>query len=289
LIPKKNITLVCVENRNYELAQEAIQQCLNHMEFADVLVFSDRDDLVPGARHEKIDKEFKMPDYNNIVAKTLAPHINTDHVLIMQWDSMIYNPKRWTDAFLFYDYIGAFWPWHPQGYQVGNGGFSLRSRRLLDALHSEDLIDPKAAYYDNTPDGTQEDNLMCIRYKDLLASKYKCRWPDPSLAKEFSYELGQWDPDAWGFHGPWNVIRLAPKSTVEKFIEYMPWASLNKDKAHHVIFEASHRMQNLDWTERCCQGIRANKDTEFCTGLVEWFRNENNPFLSTIETVLLRS
>jgi hypothetical protein len=64
-------------------------------------------------------------------------------MLIVQHDGYILNPDLWTDEFLEYDYIGA--PWEDG--TVGNGGFSLRSQRLMETvasmtwrLHHEDCL-----------------------------------------------------------------------------------------------------------------------------------------------------
>ena len=53
------------------------------------------------------------------------------------------NPAAWDAAFLDCDYLGAKWFWHNDGMRVGNGGFSLRSRRLLLALQDPriDLVE----------------------------------------------------------------------------------------------------------------------------------------------------
>lgn len=279
---KSNITLVCVENRNHSLAKEMVLQSTGRMDFADVLMFSDKTDLIPGARHVNIGNQLDLQGYCNLVLKGLVEHINTDHVLIVQWDSMVYNPRRWTDAYLNYDYIGAPWPWQPVHNRVGNGGFSLRSRRLLEALQ-----DPVLTVDVNDYNSRQEDNFICLLHRDYLAQSYNIRWPDWSLAREFSYELGDWEPDSWGFHGPWNIFRLAPNSTCELFIDNMPWADLNKDKCHHIIFETSHRDPNPDWTTRLVQGLRQNKDAEFCQHLLKWFEIENNPLLPLLTTLLV--
>ena len=71
----------------------------------------------------------------NYVTLKLMPHvIKEEYVLIIQSDGYAVNPESWDDKFLDYDYIGAVWTWHPEGVQVGNGGFCIRSRKLLDAL-----------------------------------------------------------------------------------------------------------------------------------------------------------
>src|SRR5687768_5817660 len=66
--------------------------------------------------------------YSQFVIKQLNQYVATPHVLLIQYDGFVLNPDAWQEAFLVYDYIGA--PWlEEEGYIVGNGGFSLRSKR----------------------------------------------------------------------------------------------------------------------------------------------------------------
>lgn len=57
-------------------------------------------------------------------------HIDTSHVLIVQRDGWILNPQSWNNDWLNYDYIGPLFVQHDD---VGSGGFSLRSRRIMEA------------------------------------------------------------------------------------------------------------------------------------------------------------
>ena len=71
-------------------------------------------------------------------------------MLVIQDDGHIVNPSLWDEEFLKYDYIGLPWPFedswiekqlkeqrpiirkvYPKN-RVGNGGFSLRSRKFLE-------------------------------------------------------------------------------------------------------------------------------------------------------------
>ena len=72
--------------------------------------------------------------YSRFVLKSLLEHVETPHVLLIQWDGYVVNPAAFEPAFLECDYIGAKWFWFNDGMRVGNGGFSLRSRKLLAAL-----------------------------------------------------------------------------------------------------------------------------------------------------------
>ena len=72
--------------------------------------------------------------YSEFVFGSLHAHVATPFVQIVQWDGFVSDASAWDPAFLAYDYIGAVWPQFGDGHDVGNGGFSLRSARLLAAL-----------------------------------------------------------------------------------------------------------------------------------------------------------
>jgi hypothetical protein len=82
-----------------------------------------------------------LEEYSKFIVYDLYKYIDTDYALIIQEDGFIINPDCWTDDFLNYDYIGAPWilPLDDFSYRdafgnivrVGNGGFSLRSKKLL--------------------------------------------------------------------------------------------------------------------------------------------------------------
>ena len=56
---------------------------------------------------EKIKPLRSKSDYSNFLIFELFKYIKTSHVLIVQWDGFIINPKKWQKNFLLYDYIGA--------------------------------------------------------------------------------------------------------------------------------------------------------------------------------------
>ena len=99
-------------------------------------------------------------------------YIDTDFVLITQADGFIINPHKWTDIFLEYDYIGAPFPDEPQyGFtgdtRVGNGGFSLRSKKLIDMP-----INLNLPYRNKEVDRWHEDNYYCVSQRKTLQEKY---------------------------------------------------------------------------------------------------------------------
>lgn len=113
--------------------------------------------LAEGIEHKAI-APLNYHEYSWFMMFALWKFIETDYVLIVQDDGWILDIRNWSDDFLNYDYLGA--PVclgrvdTPQGIQwmydfnwcehlgqpdrivrpVLNGGFSLRSRRMLRAL-----------------------------------------------------------------------------------------------------------------------------------------------------------
>jgi hypothetical protein len=79
-------------------------------------------------------------DYNYYVVYKLGEHVDTSHCLLVQQDGFVLFPEKWDNDWLNYDYIGAPWPYAEDAYidpfgnhhRVGNGGFSLRSKKFLD-------------------------------------------------------------------------------------------------------------------------------------------------------------
>src|SRR5215475_11579638 len=129
-----SVTLCCIDTANPLLALRALRLSSTAIRFARVLMLSDRPTASPGIEARIIAPLASRAEYSQFVLKSLLSHVDTDHVLLIQWDGYVINPSAWKDEFLACDYIGAKWFWHDDGHRVGNGGFSLRSRKLLAAL-----------------------------------------------------------------------------------------------------------------------------------------------------------
>jgi ADP-heptose:LPS heptosyltransferase len=125
--------------------------------------------------------------------KELYKYFSTDYVLVIQADGYVLNGKSWLPEFLEYDYVGS--PWlYSDGKNVGNGGFSLRSKKLQHALASDDFI------FASDP----EDQAIGRLYRDYLQQKYDIKFPLEDLADRFAYELRTPIYDTFGFHGKFH-------------------------------------------------------------------------------------
>ena len=151
---------------------------------------------------------------SEITLRLLPAAVNEDHNIIVQSDGFAVNKSAWTDQFLDYDYIGAPWLWWKPHEQVGNGGFSLRSRRFYDALvdwrpgyTAEDwpiwfrLHDPM-----QHRQGFNEDNLIASPFRPHLEQHYGIKYAPVDLAHQWSIEASESYSNPWfkrslGFHG----------------------------------------------------------------------------------------
>ena len=139
-IDLKKITAVCIDGRphdkeRYERYSVILNFFLANVEFASIQMISTYNPGIKGVSHTII-KEFGISDYSRFCLHHLSDWVNSEFCLIFQDDGFILNPSLWNDSFYEYDYIGSPWPlyigWPVEGQQVGNGGFSLRSKRLLE-------------------------------------------------------------------------------------------------------------------------------------------------------------
>jgi hypothetical protein len=167
--------------------------------------------LTPDAdkyKHDFIEFEktvsFGYKGYSHFMIFGLKSHITTDFCLVYQSDGSIINPSLWDNSFLNYDYIGAPWglnapiPKRFKAYRnysccVGNGGFSLRSKKLLD-------IGSTIPFFNGN-----EDLFLLLKNKQYLLDN-GIKIPDCDFARKFSIEYpidtNHTTENTFGFHKP---------------------------------------------------------------------------------------
>lgn len=119
------------------------------------------------------------------------------HTLFVQYDGYVLNPEAWSDEFLKYDYIGARWFWYKDKYTCGNGGFSLRSHKLILAV--------QAIYHANRLEidkhiNSGEDSIICRIMRPSLEEHFGMVFPPDEIADAFSCENRQYSGQ-FGWHG----------------------------------------------------------------------------------------
>lgn len=203
-VPRRRVedtTLCVVDCSNHALAERALRLSMAGCEFAQVKFLSDRTCALPGVRSEKIAPLRSAEEYSRFILKDLLRHVDTEYVLLAQWDGYVVNPAAWSPEFLLFDYIGARWQ-HDYGrraphHNVGNGGFSLRSRALLEALQ-----DPAIAPCH------PEDQAIGRRHRSYLEERHGVAYATDEIADRFSFEHAEPAALPFGFHGVVNLARF---------------------------------------------------------------------------------
>jgi len=226
-----NVTLLCVETREPELAHWAINRCLSGVQFGRVVLITNLDRV--DTKRADIDYVQAPPikttnDYSELLLTGLDKYVDGSHVLVIQWDSFVIHPQLWSDEFLQYDYIGPVWPHHPET-PVGNGGFSLRSKKLLQAIQQPGFIKKHP-----------EDYCICADNRDFL-EKDGIEIAPVNIAERFAVERTLWH-EAFGFHGFFNFGRVLNDVELRAFIKLLPKNYLNGLDAYDLI--ASLREQS---------------------------------------------
>jgi len=192
------VTLSAATSLNVEATVRALEACLAQIDFASCKLFTDQP-VVP--RHPAISvvaihRLDSAAAYSDFVLKRMVDYVETDYCLVAQWDGHVIDAGRWRPEFFDYDYIGASWPQFDDGHDVGNGGFSLRSRRLMTLCRD-------ARFRGGHP----EDIAIGRTNRDWLEAE-NVRFAPQALADFFAAErTGDLDT-SFGYHGVFNMPRV---------------------------------------------------------------------------------
>ena len=150
----------------------------------------------------KTDSIITKSQYSDFVLKRLNNYIGTEYVLINQWDGFIINFDQWSDDFFNYDYLGAPWWWKSDTIYGGNGGFSLRSKKLLNLTCT-------LGYDESIP----EDEFICVKHLNELTQK-GIKFANKEVSKRFSVE-NELSQKSFGFHN-YNTQNIGPAKSFYK-------------------------------------------------------------------------
>jgi len=137
--------------------------------------------------------------YSVFMMHCLHSYIKTQYCLIVQDDGWVLNGKNFTEDYYQYDYIGApshcafgdghlylkfAWTQATEPVSVvQNGGFSLRSKRFLEACNKHGIVHMNS----NDIHGWNEDAQLSVILKPVLES-YGYKYCPMDIAKQFSIE-----------------------------------------------------------------------------------------------------
>lgn len=222
-----NVSLVCVETRYPELARFSLDRCLAQATFKEILLLTPQHfDLPDYIEQVEIAPIRSVEEYSAFMLRDIDRYFSGDYVLVVQWDSFILAGQAWDPAFLDYDYIGA--PWTHRPVAVGNGGFSLRSRRLVAMLAQMefDVVHP-------------EDAVICeLRRVELEARGV--RFAPVEVAERFAIEMRQPVGPTFGFHGFNNFHYALDDVELDAYLAMCSLATLRSPAARQLVRQLYH-------------------------------------------------
>ena len=163
--------------------------CRHNIKFGRIIHFSRTPPQFPDLPWETvIIPELDMNRWNIFVNRVVPHYIKNDFAMSVHEDGFPLRFDLWQSAFLKYDYIGA--PW--QDGVVGNGGFNIESKAMLNAKAGLDFTVDELI--------TASDMYVCRNRKAEL-EEFGLKFAPRDLALEFSTETfgNQWP--SFGFHG----------------------------------------------------------------------------------------
>src|SRR4029077_2999099 len=89
------------------------------------------------------------------------------------------------------------------------GGFSLRSRRLLEALRDTRIVLTEA-----------EDVTTCRTFRTLLEREHAIRFATERQADQFAFEAAYPIGLPFGFHGLYNFCRVVPEDELTGLVAH---------------------------------------------------------------------
>ena len=197
-----DVTVVAVDGTaNAAASLASLATAASRMAFARALLLSPvrPDGLASGAANvDWIEiPPLTLKGYNQFCLADLHRFVATSHCLTVQPDSRIVNPGAWDDGWLAFDYIGAPWPPGHTGtpYRVGNSGFCLRSRRLLEATAS--LPNDSYVWRGQVKPSSRDDVITCVMYRERLEG-LGLRFAPVEIAARFSFESATPESPALG-------------------------------------------------------------------------------------------
>lgn len=167
-----NVTLFGIDSHDIAGIERAAKISQQDIEFGAVNIITE-DRFTKGGNNE-----VRRRDYSKFMIKELTHQFATSHVLTIHADGYVLNHEAWSDEFLQFDYIGATWL-YKDGWNVGNGGFSLRSKKLCDILTDND-IDEALMH--------PEDHCICRNYRKALEDVFGIKFAPEEVANRFSIE-----------------------------------------------------------------------------------------------------
>lgn len=216
MIKLDNVTLVSMSSIDIDKTIKALEYSCLGVKYASVKLITDqKPEYLPNNIDLCfIDKMNNLDQYSYNMIYKLGDYIDTEFALIIQSDGYVINSSSWREEFLDYDYIGApfslpndnfsYRDINGNIFRVGNGGFSLRSKKLIDLANNLNLDwKPFHGFYN-------EDGFICAMNRHIYEEN-GCKFAPLNVAKYFSHEAEIPEVQGinpFGFHGKWSKYKV---------------------------------------------------------------------------------
>jgi len=234
MIELPDVTLVTIDTTdNLNKTLKALYTSMSGINFGSIKLITTKEQIEKnsslkddGIILEEPVKDIKdYNDYNYYVIYNLTHHVDTSHCLLVQPDGFVLFPDKWDNSWLEYDYIGAPWAYVEDAYidpfgnhhRVGNGGFSLRSKKLLDVPTKVEVPwETNNSDFYWMPPGVvnyHEDGNICVHNRHIYVEQ-GCEFAPVEVAVRFSQEARVPECEGitpFGFH-----YRLPPGVELEQ-------------------------------------------------------------------------
>lgn len=214
-----SVTLLCADCVDADRAVRTIAKCTSVANFGAVKFLTHLPSVCP--YRIEIPCLPSLIDYSIFMLKNAVKFVDTKHCLVVQHDGYIINPEAWNSDWLNYDYIGPiFIQDHAIDARVGSGGFSLRTKKLME------FVAKRTPEWDGSPESTEavqkklgsyEDGVICHGLRPDIV-KAGMKFAPPSAAAKFAQggypHIASRDPHdrqyyverPFGHHGGWSNI-----------------------------------------------------------------------------------
>lgn len=194
-----NVTLICADGVDVERCIHAANISCCDIEFGAVKILSHLPSSDP--RVIKIRPLADKKDYSQFILKEIVDYVDTEFMLIFQYDGFVLNAAAWNIRFMLYDMVGAAWKFRPEK-RTANGGFSLRSRKMMKIIQEDPAI---FLQNDHIIKNFAEDHVLFYIYREYLESHHKINIAIEEVCDWFSIEAWGVEENkyngSFGFHG----------------------------------------------------------------------------------------
>lgn len=196
-----DVTLICVSSVNLDHTLYAFKKSMEKINFGEAKLITDKTPsgfIENGVSIETCKPITSIDEYSHYMIFSLHKHVKTTHCLVIQADGFVINPEQWDPLWLTYDYIGAPWEYVDHAYidpwgnhqRVGNGGFSLRSKKLLEVplnayVHFD--VNWGSFYKHMNANNTAEDGCICVHNRHIY-EVLGCKFAPVEVASRFAHE-----------------------------------------------------------------------------------------------------